>query len=170
MKKIIIFAFLLCFTFCFSQNKETGKEEAGIEINSLAIEIIQKDVNEKDVKLSSFKGNYVLVDFWASWCAPCRKEIPAFIAVYNNYHAKGFEVLGVSLDRKKEIWIEAIQKDAIPWVNVSDLKGWSNSAAKMYQVISLPQNILVNPEGKIIAKNMTAEELNYKLSEVYPKM
>jgi len=127
------------------------------------------DVNGKPVKLSSFKGKYVLVDFWASWCAPCRKENPNVLANYKKYHNKGFEVLGVSLDSKKEPWLKAIQADGLTWIHVSDLKGWNNAAAEEFGVKVVPSNFLLDKDGKVIAKNIREEQLSNKLKSIFDK-
>ena len=110
----------------------------GITIGYKAINFAQPDVNGKSVSLSSYKGKVVLVDFWASWCGPCRGENPAVVAAYNKYKDKGFDVLGVSLDQSKDKWLQAIQKDGLTWTHVSDLKGWQNEAGKKYGVTSIP--------------------------------
>ena len=112
------------------------------------------------------KSKLLLVDFWASWCGPCRKENPHVVAVYNEYHEKGFDVLGVSLDMKKENWIKAIESDGLIWHNVSDLNYWNNAAAQDYAVSSIPSNVLINGDGIIIAKNLRGEDLRKKVEEI----
>jgi peroxiredoxin len=148
-----------------------GKQEAETiatakkkEVGALAMDFSQNDVNNKVVKLSDFKGKYVLIDFWASWCAPCRAENPNVVKAYNQLKGKNFEIIGVSLDEKKDPWIKAIEHDGLPWVNVSDLKGWKNEVAIKYGVTAVPQNILLDPNGKVIAKNLRGEELLNKLA------
>ncbi len=119
-------------------------------------------------KLSSLRGKYVLIDFWASWCAPCRQENPNVVKMYNAYKnkGKGFEIFGVSLDQSKEKWVQAIEKDKLVWPHVSDLQGWQSSAAQLYNVSAIPQTVLIDPEGKIIAKGLRGQDLEQKLASV----
>lgn len=135
-------------------------------LGSVAADFTQNDTAGKPVKLSNFRGKYVLLDFWASWCGPCRQENPNVVRVYNKYKDKNFTVLGVSLDRGREAWLKAIKDDGLTWTHVSDLKYWNNEAAQQYGVQSIPQNFLLDPEGRIIAKNLRGEELDQKLKEV----
>lgn len=125
------------------------------------------DVDGKKVNLTDFKGKYVLVDFWASWCGPCRKENPNVVAAYKKYHDSGFEILGVSLDSSKEAWLKAIQTDGLIWHHVSDLKGWKNDAAALYGVKSVPASFLIGPDGKVIGKDLRGEELHQKLESIF---
>jgi thiol-disulfide isomerase/thioredoxin len=129
-----------------------------------APEFTQADVKGKPVNLSSYKGQYVLVDFWASWCGPCREENPNVLKAYRKYHSKGFTVLGVSLDNKKENWLEAVRKDGLPWTQVSDLQGWKNAVAVLYGIQGIPMNYLVDKNGKIIAKELRGEDLDKTLA------
>jgi peroxiredoxin len=135
-------------------------------IGQKAGEISLPNPDGKTIALSEFKGKYVLIDFWASWCGPCRKEMPSVVAAYAKYKNKGFEIYGVSLDQSKEKWVEAIAKDGITWPQVSDLKFWDSEPAKQYGVQSIPYTVLIDKEGNIIAKNLRGEELDKKLAEV----
>jgi thiol-disulfide isomerase/thioredoxin len=135
-------------------------------IGTPALNFKQNDVNGNPVTLAQFKGKYVLVDFWASWCGPCRAENPNVVAAYNQYRNKNFTVLGVSLDQGKEEWVHAIKADQLNWTQVSDLQSWNNAVARAYRISQIPQNILVDPNGIIIAKNLRGEALLKKLSEV----
>jgi thiol-disulfide isomerase/thioredoxin len=135
-------------------------------VGAPATDFTQNDVNGQAVSLSSFKGKYVLIDFWASWCGPCRMENPNVVNVYEQFKNKNFTVLGVSLDRAKEPWIKAIADDKLAWTQVSDLKYWSNEVAVKYRVQGIPQNFLVGPDGKIVAKNLRGEALKAKLCEL----
>jgi peroxiredoxin len=132
-------------------------------VGSDAEDFTQNDTSGKPVSLSSFKGKYVLIDFWASWCKPCRMENPNVVAAYERFKSKNFTVLGVSLDRSKEAWIKAIQDDGLVWPQVSDLKFWNNAVAQQYRVQQIPQNILIDPNGKIVGKNLRGTELDSRL-------
>jgi peroxiredoxin len=136
------------------------------QIGSQALDFIQKDVDGKAVSLSSFKGKYVLVDFWASWCKPCRMENPNVVNAYNQYKNKNFTVLGVSLDQAKPNWLQAIQADNLTWTHVSDLQYWNNAVAQLYHIQSIPANMLIDPSGKIIARDLRGEDLNRTLSQL----
>ncbi len=140
-------------------------------VGSYAMDFTQNDTSGNPVSLSSFKGKYVLVDFWASWCGPCRAENPNVVKAFNQYKDKNFTVLGVSLDRPnaRDKWLKAIHDDNLTWTQVSDLKYWDNEVAKQYGIRAIPQNLLIDPQGKIIAKNLSGEDLNEKLGEVLAK-
>ena len=136
-------------------------------IGGEAPEINLPNPEGKNIKLSSLRGKVVLIDFWASWCGPCRKENPNVVKLYQKYHDKGFEVYGVSLDRNKEQWINAIAADKLTWTQVSDLKGWESAAGKTYGVSSIPHTVLVDRKGNIIARNLRGYELDAKLREIF---
>lgn len=139
-------------------------------IGAIAPDFTEEDTGGRAVKLSDFKGKYVLLDFWASWCGPCRAENPNVVKAYNKYKDKNFTVLGVSLDgpgpAKKSVWLAAINKDGLTWTQVSDLKAWNNAAAKEYSIRAIPQNFLIDPSGRIVGRNLRGEELEKKLAEV----
>jgi peroxiredoxin len=135
-------------------------------IGQVAPEIELPNPDGQLIKLSSLRGKYVLVDFWAKWCGPCRKENPNVVKAYNKYKDKGFEVLGVSLDRNREDWIQAINEDGLTWTQVSDLKYFDSKAANDYNISAIPFSILLDKEGKIIAKNLRGAALDKKLQEV----
>lgn len=138
-------------------------------IGQKAPEISLPDPSGKTVTLSSFKGKYVLVDFWAFWCKPCRKENPNVVKAYKQFKDKGFEVLGVSLDRDKNDWMSAIKEDGLTWTQVSDLKYFESQAAMDYNITAIPFSILLDPDGVIIAKNLRGAALEKKLNEVFNK-
>ncbi len=131
-----------------------------------AADFSQPDVNGQPVSLSQFRGKYVLVDFWASWCKPCRIDNPNVVKAYNEFKNKNFTILGVSLDQSKDAWLKAIQQDGLAWTQVSDLKFWDNAAATLYGVQSIPYNVLVDPNGTIIAENLHGEQIVQTLRKV----
>jgi peroxiredoxin len=135
-------------------------------IGSEAVAFTQNDTTGKPVSLESFRGKYVLIDFWASWCRPCRMENPTVVAAFHKFKDKNFTVLGVSLDKTREPWIEAIKEDKLAWTQVSDLKFWQNEVAMKYKVQGIPQNFLVGPDGKIVGKNLRGPQLESKLCEL----
>ena len=132
-----------------------------------APDFTQNDPDGNPVTLSSLYGSVLLVDFWAAWCGPCRAENPNVVAAYEKYHDKGFDILGVSLDRSKDDWLEAVEKDNLTWTQVSDLKYWKNDAAALYGVSAIPSNFLLDKDGTILAKNVRGEELQEKLAEIF---
>lgn len=138
-----------------------------LAIGSPAPELSLPDPNGELVSLSSFKGKYVMIDFWAAWCRPCRMENPNVVKMYNAYNDKGFEVLGVSLDRTKDAWVKAIEEDQLTWTQVSDLKYFESEAAQLYQINSIPATYLIGPDGTIVAKNLRGAELEAKLKEIF---
>lgn len=143
-----------------------GKRRPGISFAELSMQ----DMDGKDVKLSQWagKGNYVLVDFWASWCGPCRREMPNVVAAYNKYHAsKNFEIVGVSFDQNADKWKEAVKTLGMSWPQMSDLKGWQCAANQVYGVNSIPSNVLLDPQGKIVASDLTGAALGAKLKEIF---
>ena len=145
-----------------------GEEEnmTAVKIGQVAPDFTLPDLSGKATSLSSFKGKYVLVDFWASWCKPCRMENPNVVQAYNTYKNKNFTILGVSLDRTKDAWAKAIQADGLTWTHVSDLKFWESAVVPLYGLNSIPSNMLLDPEGKVIAVGLRGPELQAKLQEV----
>lgn len=137
-----------------------------VEPGQPAVDFTMKTPNGDALKLSSLYGKYLLVDFWASWCPPCRAENPNIVATYNKYKDKGFDIVGVSLDKDRNKWIKAVKDDRLEWTQLSDLSGWENAAGKMYGIRSIPSNILIDPNGKIVAKNLWGKDLENKLKEI----
>lgn len=138
-----------------------AKSDVGVRVS-----FTQTDTAGRKVKLSNIKAKYILIDFWASWCGPCRKENPNVVAAYQKYHDKGFDIIGVSLDQNKSAWLKAINKDSLTWTHVSDLKGWQNSIAVQYGIKVVPTSFLVNSEGRIVARNLRGEALHKELEKL----
>jgi peroxiredoxin len=161
------------------KQSEGGKEFAArlpklkaVALGATAPEFAEADTSGKVISLSSFRGKYVLVDFWASWCGPCRHENPNVVKAYNLYKGKSFTIIGVSLDKPngKKRWLDAIHKDGLTWTQVSDLQFWKSKTAALYAVRGIPQNFLIDPNGKIIAKNLRGDDLEDKLAELFGKI
>jgi peroxiredoxin len=150
------------------QKQKSQEPEETQWVNKQAPELSLPDVNGNEVKLSSFRGKYVLVDFWASWCLPCRRENPNVVNAYNKYKGKNFTILGVSLDKEKSDWTDAIQADKLSWTQVSDLKEWNSLAVSTFDFNGIPFNILIDPQGKVIAQSLRGDDLENKLRELLP--
>ena len=150
-----------------AQEEQMARLDNLIPVGSEAPDFTQPTPDGKQLSLSSLRGKVVLIDFWASWCKPCRMENPNVKRVYDQYKGKGFEILGVSLDREKGAWTQAIAQDGLPWKHVSDLAFWNNAAAQQYGVSSIPYTVLVDKDGKVLGKNLRGPALEEKLAEVF---
>ncbi|MEE4176916.1 MAG: TlpA disulfide reductase family protein [Bacteroides sp.] len=158
---------LLAESLYYVSLRERADKLLALSVGNLAPEFSLPDPDGNMVALSDFRGKYLLVSFWASWCPYCRAENPHLVKVYEQYKDQNFEILGVSLDRNKEPWLKAIDDDGLSWTHVSDLKGWENEASTLYGVASIPSTILLDPEGKIIGRNLMEEALDEKMTELF---
>ncbi|MDF1547987.1 MAG: TlpA disulfide reductase family protein [Bacteroidales bacterium] len=149
--------------------KEKVATLKNVEVGKQAPDFTLNDTTGNPVTMSSFKGKYLLIDFWAAWCGPCRRENPNNVKLYADYKDKGFEILGVSFDKKREAWVKAINDDGLTWPQVSDLKYWKSEAGKLYGVSAIPHTVLLDKDGIIIAKNLRGDELRTKVSELIDK-
>jgi peroxiredoxin len=149
-----------------SQSKQAEQSSGESWVGKTVPELVMPDVNGKDISISSFRGKYVLIDFWASWCGPCRMENPNVVKAYSEFKGKNFTILGVSLDKDKDAWKRAIAQDHLSWTQMSDLKYWNSQAVETFGFQGIPFNVLVDPSGKVIGESLRGEELDSKLKQI----
>jgi peroxiredoxin len=168
---IVVFGLLMVGSSVFAgggggDKTEIQDKKVGLNIGDIAPELKFKNPVGKEVALSSLKGKAVLIDFWASWCRPCRIENPNVVSAYNKFKSEGFEIYGVSLDKSQDAWVNAIKQDGLNWINVSDLGGWNSAGAATYGVRSIPGNFLLDKNGVIVAKNLRGANLHAELQKL----
>ncbi|NJN28649.1 MAG: TlpA family protein disulfide reductase [Cyclobacteriaceae bacterium] len=171
---LLLVAIAVVLVSCNGKQKQSGEKgdsegnftSNSLEVGSIAPGFSLPNPSGKMVSLSDFRGKYLYLDFWASWCQPCRQENPALVAAYRQFHSPTFEMLGVSFDKNKDKWLNAIEEDGLPWEQVSDLKYFDSDLIEKYQIQAIPFSLLLDPDGKILAKNIRASELESLLSNL----